>query len=102
MNDLQEYKEEFEKKFYSLSEKRQEQILTYYDVYRVSGLIRMARNEAQKVKDYADRKMYGYGEVSYNIEQYVIEFESEVPELKNEYKHLIYEYFDLLTVDIDD
>ena len=93
---MEEYKKDFEEKFNSLPEERKSEILTFYDFRSPVQFIRLAKEKAQDIIDYADKKGYGYGEVGYNINEDIKDFAEDAPELEKEYKRLINGYFDLL------
>lgn len=94
---MDEYKKDFEDKFNSLPEGRRLEIASFHSTSGfVRYAIRLAKEEAQRVIDYADRRGYGYGEVGYNLNEEVKDFAKDVPELEREYKHLLNGYFDLL------
>lgn len=99
MENINDYKEELAKKFFDLPMERQQEIAKFYERTQPGlprYLIIRAKEEAQSVIDYADRKGYGYGEVGYNINEEIKDFAEDTPELEKEYKHLINAYFDLL------
>ena len=101
MEDIKDDKIKLEQAIKALPVNRQEDAIAYYDKHSIDGvvseIIREAKNGAQRVKDYADRKFYGYGEVQYNINKKVKEFAEEFPELERPFKHLINAYFDFIT-----
>lgn len=93
---MNETKQQFHKAFNALPEERQKEILRFYGFSSSTPFQYKAKSEAERVIDYADRKGYGYGEVGYNLNEEVNDFAEEVPELKRQYKSLLYGYFDML------
>lgn len=93
---MNETKQEFHKAFNALPKERQNEIFAFFGLSSSMGFQLKAKREAERVIDYADRKGYGYGEVGYNLNEEVNDFAEEVPELKRQYKSLLYGYFDML------
>lgn len=96
---MDEQKQDLVDAFNKLPTDRQGEICEFYETkpqWIGQTLARLAKAEAQSAIDYADRHDYGYGEVGYNINESVKDFAEDVPELENEYKHLVRDYFNLL------
>ncbi len=101
MENIKESKNEFSMSFKALPEQRQADIIAYYDKSTaesaINEIIRCAKYRAEAIMQYADNRGYGYGEVGYNLNEEINDFIEEVPELKRQYKRLLYAYFDFIT-----
>jgi hypothetical protein len=94
-------KQKFLDAFKALPEDRRKEVGVYYSTSSGMGIVVKAKEDAQRVIDYADRRGYGYGEVGYNLDEAVKDFAEECPELEKEYDALVFGYFDLLTEAIE-
>lgn len=91
-------KEEFKKQFKSLSQEQQKKILSWYEIYSVDSLVRMAKEFATEQIRYADQKDYGYGEMGFYFKELREEMEEEyfLKPIAKEYAKLAEFYFDKL------
>lgn len=101
MENITQYKNELVQAYMMLSESRRQELKDFYsnstDMAFTSSIFRDAKESAQSVINFADRRGYGYGEVGYNLNENVAEFAEDVPELEKQYKRLQRAYFEFLT-----
>lgn len=102
---MENYKKELKEKLESLTQERQHEIIKYLERNSIESvyaeLVRTAKNRAQSTISLADRRMYGYGECYYYLDEDVKEIAEDIPEIEEEYKDLVYGYYELLTEAIE-